>query len=77
MQTQDGLYHGGDSPLPTRGLRAMLVHTRRLRGQVEQAMDAGVFDHGASRELDRLLGVEYDLAEMIRDREREEKASAA
>jgi hypothetical protein len=55
----------------------MLTHTRRLRGQVEQAIDAGVFDHGASREIDRLLGVEHELAEMIRERDREKKASAA
>jgi hypothetical protein len=77
MRQQGELYHGGDSPLPTRELRAMLTHTRRLRGQVEQAIDAGVFDHGASREIDRLLGVEHELAEMIRERDREKKASAA
>jgi len=70
-------YHGGDSPLPIRELRAMLVHTRRLRGQVEQAIDAGVLDAGASREIDRLVTVEADLRELIRDRAREAEGRAA
>ena len=77
MRQRDEQYHGGDAPLTTRELRSMLVYTRRLRGQVEQAIDAGVFDAGASREIDRLVTVEADLRDLIRDREREAEGRAA
>jgi hypothetical protein len=71
---RDTRYHG-DGTLPLRELRAMLTHTSRLRGQVETAIRAGVFDAAASRAIDRLLGVESDLRDLIHDREREEAAA--
>jgi hypothetical protein len=69
-------YHG-DGPLPLKELRALRILASRLRGQAELAIKMAVFDVNVSREIDRLLGLEHDLAEMIRDREREHKGWAA